>query len=314
LRQLHYAIFSKAEIDYENDRASYRKLSAVTSMSRRLNRNIELYRVSWASILGAHKVNFPAYGLSRDETRCAVQLHNQTIPHDWVVDETRQPHMVNVFEDAAQYVEAVKRSYRRDNWQTQPHYVEVWSEKGTVLGSIRPVADELGITVRVAHGFASAGMEGQVGNLFEDIDKEITVFYIGDHDPSGHVIEQDIHRRAQIACGKEFDMIRLAIHADDIKRFKLPPQRIKESDSRSRGFKQRFGARAATVELDALPVNELRRRVRDSVIELIDRDLWNQQLSTEKAEFTSIQNFAATLKNLPQLQRPQGLRGQPRGV
>src|SRR5438552_18385488 len=109
--------------------------------------------------------------------------------------------MVNVFDNAAEYVEVVKRAYRRDNWQSKENYCEVWSEKGTVLGSIRTVADELGITVRVAHGFASAGMEGQVGNLFEDIDKEITVFYLGDHDPSGHVIEQDIHRRAETASG-----------------------------------------------------------------------------------------------------------------
>jgi hypothetical protein len=243
--------------------------------------------------------------ITADDEDRAVKLLDRLIPHNWIVDETRQPHKVSVWKDGASYADSVKWSYRRDNWQTQENYCEVWSEKGTVLGSIRPVCDELGITVRVAHGFASAGMEGQVGDLFEDIDQEITVFYIGDHDPSGHVIEQDIHDRAETASGKDFEMIRLAIHAADIKRFKLPPQRIKETDSRSRGFKQRFGARAATVELDALPVDELRRRVKDAVSGLIDWDLWNQQLSTEKAEFDCIKEFAAKIKNLPQLQRPE---------
>lgn len=292
LRQLHYAIFSKAEIDYQNDKASYRKLSNVTSMSRRLHRRRQLEQLSGDDYLLLIKL------VGRD---------GNTIPHEWIVDETRQPYMVSVFENAAEYVEAVKRSYRRDNWQTQENYCEVWSEKGTVLGSIRPVADELGITVRVAHGFASTGMEGQVGKLFEKVgkSKQITVYYIGDHDPSGHVIERDIHRRAEIACGREFQMERLAIHASDIKAFRLPPQRIKESDSRSRGFKQRFGANAATVELDALPVDELRRRVKRAVSGLIDWDLWNQQLSTEKAEFDCIQEFAAKMKSLPQLQRPE---------
>jgi hypothetical protein len=74
------------------------------------------------------------------------------------------------------------------------------------MGAIRPVAERLGITVRVCHGFSSTGMEGEVGRLFEGIEKQITVFYLGDHDPSGHVIEEDIHRRAQAASGLDFTM------------------------------------------------------------------------------------------------------------
>ena len=113
-----------------------------------------------------------------------------SISSEWMVDETRQPEMVNVWQNATEYVDAVKRSYRRDNWQDQANYCEVWSEKTTILGAIRPVADRWGITLRVCHGFGSTGMEGQVGRLFEGMDKSITVFFIGDHDPSGHVIEQ----------------------------------------------------------------------------------------------------------------------------
>jgi hypothetical protein len=62
-------------------------------------------------------------------------------------------------------------------------------------------------------------MAGQVGVLFEDIPQEIAVFFLGDHDPSGHVIEEDIHRRAETASGKSFRMLRLAIHKEDIAAF-----------------------------------------------------------------------------------------------
>jgi hypothetical protein len=127
---------------------------------------------------------------------------------------------------------------------------------------MRPITQELGVMLRACRGFGSTGMEGQVGSLFEGISKPITVFYLGDHDPSGHDIERDIHERAQQASGKEFQMERLAIHAADIKAFNLPPQRIKTSDSRAAGFQSRFGTKAPTVELDALPVNVLRERVR----------------------------------------------------
>ena len=107
------------------------------------------------------------------------------IPPEWMVDETRQGETVSVWTDAAAYCETVKRCYRRDNWQDQEYHVEVWGEKSTILGAIRPVTNEWGITLRVSHGFASCGMEMSVGDGFARIDKEIVVFYLGDHDPAG---------------------------------------------------------------------------------------------------------------------------------
>jgi hypothetical protein len=143
-------------------------------------------------------------------------------------------------------------------------------------------------------------MEGQVGRLFESIDKPITVFYLGDHDPSGHDIQRDIHQRVQAAGGREFALIRLAIHASDIRDFNLPPQRIKTTDSRAAGFKLRFGASAPTVELDALPVDVLRTRVRDAIDGLIDHELWNRQVAVQEVEMRCIADFADRVKNLPQ--------------
>jgi hypothetical protein len=139
---------------------------------------------------------------------------------------------------------------------------------------------------------------GQIGELFESISKPIAVFYLGDHDPSGHDIERDIHKRAQQASGKEFRMERLAIHPADIQAFHLPPQRIKLTDSRAKGFKQRFGLRAATVELDALPVAELRSRVRTAIEGLINFELWNRQVAVQQVELNCIAEFAERVKNL----------------
>lgn len=279
LRQLHYAIFSRREIDYANDKANYQRLSRATTTARRTYRDVEL---------GGADYNAPC------------------IPPDWMVDETRQAEVVSVWTDAGAYVEAVKRSYRRDNWQDQAHHCEVWSEKGTILGAIRPIADEWGLTLRVSHGFGSTGMEQEIGSYFEGLDKEITVFYLGDHDPSGHAIEEDIHRRVETASGKQFTMRRLAIHADDIKRFHLPPQRIKATDSRADGFRRRFGARAATVELDALPAGELRRRIEEAVTELIDMERWDRQSMVQQVELDCIVDFAERMKHLPQMGQPDG--------
>jgi len=124
LRQLHYAIFSQHAIAYDNTPADYHRLSRATTRARRSYRTLELV-LSGAP--GRHT---------------AEVLH--LIPPEWMVDETRQIEMVNVWTDAAAYIDTVRRAYRRDNWQDQPYYVEVWSEKGTVLASIRSGNGEMG--------------------------------------------------------------------------------------------------------------------------------------------------------------------------
>lgn len=154
--------------------------------------------------------------------------------------------MVSVWDNAAEYIDCVRESYRRDSWQDQPYHCELWGEKATVLGSMRPIMQKYGITLRVCRGFGSAGMEDQVGRLFEGIEKPIVVFYIGDHDASGDLIGEDMHDRVETASGITFEMRRLAINPEDIKTFKLPPQQIKEKDVRAARFREKFGANAKT--------------------------------------------------------------------
>lgn len=224
LRQLHYAIFSAAKIDYDNDLRDYRRLSRVTTAARR--------RYRMAQLNGT----VAEYG----------------IPDDWIIDELREGESVNLWTDLGDYMDTVEAAYRRDNWQDQPVYVEVWSEKAAALASVRPVTRKLGVKLRPCRGQASQGMESQIGRLFEGIEKPIHIFYLGDHDPSGYSIESSIHARAEVASGRKFQMRRLAIHGSDIEDFHLPPQTIKDTDVNREKFREKFGGHdAPTVELDA---------------------------------------------------------------
>jgi hypothetical protein len=98
-------------------------------------------------------------------------------------------------------------------------------------------------------------------------------------------------------------MIRLAIHPEDIKVFRLPPQKVKDKDPRGKGFKGKFENKAATVELDALPVEGLRRRLSERIEGLIDFELWNRQTAVHELELKCIAEFADTVKNLPRVSR-----------
>lgn len=213
----------------------------------------------------------------------------QDIPFEWIVDRSRPTYTPYVFDDIQDGLKALHNSYRRDYWNTQPSHVEVWAEKDAITGAIQPVADELGVTMRVSRGFVSTTRVHEIAKVFAKISKPIYVLYLGDHDPSGRAIELDLHRRVSRCDGVSFHMKRLAILEDDIRRFKLPPLRVKVTDSRAAGFRSKFGNRC--VELDALPPDELRRRVRRAIEPHIDWEAWGRVLLVEEVERESIENF-----------------------
>jgi hypothetical protein len=105
------------------------------------------------------------------------------IPWSWIVDETRALERVAAWDNPQQYADATIRDYRRNYWNQQPVRVEVWSEKGTVRGVLRPVLDAYGVGFRVMHGFASATSVHEIAD--DDDGRPLVAIYIGDWDPSG---------------------------------------------------------------------------------------------------------------------------------
>ena len=203
-----------------------------------------------------------------------------------VCDRTRPTYEPNVWRDPQDYAEAIKCGYRRDYWQGQPYHVELWSEKDTVLGSIQELTDAFGITVRVGRGFTSETRVWEIANIISKTGKQNVVLFLGDHDPSGHDIERDWQSRLLRNGSGPFQLRRLAINQVDIQKFQLPPQRVKASDTRSRGFVKKFGSQC--VELDALPPAELRDRIRHAIESLQDKLAWDRAVEVEQVELDCI--------------------------
>jgi hypothetical protein len=201
------------------------------------------------------------------------------------VDRSRPTYAPNVFDNLKDGLMALRNCYRKDCWQDQPAHVEVWTEKDAIIGSIEPVTDELGVTVRVSRGFNSTTRVHEIASAFTRILKPIFVFYLGDHDPSGRGMELDLYDRIS-SHGADFQMAGLAIREEDIDDFNLPPLRIKTSDTRAAAFRRKFGSRC--VELDALPAEELRSRVRQAIEGHIEAEAWGRAIAIEKAEQESI--------------------------
>ena len=163
------------------------------------------------------------------------------IPWQSIVDETRAPERVSAWEDPSAYIETVKQSYRRDRWTDQPDWVEVWSEKGTIRGTLAPVLEAYGVTFRVMHGYGSATAINQVAVESREAEKTLTVLYVGDWDPSGlHMSEVDLPRRLD-EYGGDVEVIRLALRGDDCDP-NLPffPTDTKRRDPRYRWYRERY--------------------------------------------------------------------------
>jgi hypothetical protein len=217
-------------------------------------------------------------------------------PREWICDRTRPTYEPSVWKNPREYAEAVKQGYRRDYWQSQPYHLEIWSEKDTVTGSIQDLTNELGITVRVGRGFNSETRVFEIAQILAQTGKPNVVLFLGDHDASGRDIERDWKKRLLDNGSRPFELRRVAIHAGDIKKFKLPPQRVKSNDSRASKFIQKYGEQC--VELDALPPTELRRRLRAVVEGYLDRMAWDRAIAVEKVE---LKNIVETVSQWPTL-------------
>jgi hypothetical protein len=211
---------------------------------------------------------------------------NDEIPWEWIVDETREPERVSAWDDPQDYARAIIKSYRRDYWSQQPTRVEVWSEKGTVRGTLAPILEEYGVTFRVMHGYSSATAIRQIAD--ETADETCIAFYVGDWDPSGlHMSEVDLPQRLS-EYGAEVILVRVALDQTDIANSGLPHFAVesKRGDSRYQWFLRTYGQRC--FELDALDPNELRERVERRIRAEIDVDAWNRCKIVEQAEHQSL--------------------------
>jgi hypothetical protein len=210
------------------------------------------------------------------------------VPWPYIVDETRSVERVYGWSEPAAYIETIRHAYRRDRWAQQPCRVEIWSEKGTIRGTLGPLKDEYGVALRVMHGYSSATTVHDVVEECQADPRPLHVLYVGDYDPSGlHMSLEDLPARLQ-RYGGTIDLRRIALDARDTA---LPSFSVEEKrkDPRYGWFKERFGDRCW--ELDAMNPNTLRARLTAEIGSFIEWDEWRRCGLSEQAERVTFQTI-----------------------
>ena len=231
---------------------------------------------------------------NRVGTQLVYARESDIIPWGWIVDETREAERISQWASPLEIFEAAARQYRYDYWSEQPERIEVWSEKGTVRGTLSPILRKYGVTLRVMHGHASATAVNDAAEWSLDSDKPFTVLYVGDRDPSGmHMSEVDLPERV-MRYGGDIEFVRIAIAEQDTLETADVPYFAagdKRNDPRYRWYVDGYGSRCW--ELDALNPVTLRARVERHIREHLDLDAWRHAKGIEAAQRETTQKFVA---------------------
>lgn len=211
------------------------------------------------------------------------------IPWEHIVDETCEAERISAWNNLADYGETILRAYRKNFWSMQPECVEVWSEKGTVRGTLAPILRLYAVTFRVMRGFGGATTAHDVAEETGGLVKPLRVLYVGDYDPSGlYMSEVDLPGRMERYAGN-VEIKRLALTRRDGASLPGFAADTKRGDPRHGWFVENHGPMCW--ELDAMSPPVLRRRVEAAIRRLINLEAWEHCRVVEAAERESLKRF-----------------------
>lgn len=200
-----------------------------------------------------------------------------------LIDRTRRIHRWQTFHDPAQARDWLSAIYRRDRTEGQHWSVYVGVEKAGIVEQLTAWFSDMGIPILALGGYSS---QSYVDVVAEDVKRQrrpAVLIYGGDFDPSGEDIDRDFLER--VGCFGRVE--RVALHAEQIQQYNLPPQPGKSTDARAAGFIRRHGE-LMQVELDALPPDVLRELYRAALDAYWDVSAYESVVKVETRERRSL--------------------------
>lgn len=232
---------------------------------------------------------------------------------DWssINDMTRYLRKLPTWDSPEGILAACASDFRFDKWARQPEYVEVWVEKDALLGVIGAVCEDNATPYLSCRGFSSASEVWRAGHHRLrpriEADKECSVLYLGDHDPSGLDMNRDLQERIDMFTGYpgRVHIDRIALNMDQVEIHQPPPNPTKMTDSRAAGYIDKFGYECW--ELDALNPLVIRNLIQTYINQHRDQASWDEAVAEEDAVKKNLASVAthwnAVVETLPSLKK-----------
>jgi len=265
VRQVHYRLLgsnaplihaSKPDSQYRNDKASYR--SAIDILARG--------RVA---------------GL---------------IPWGAIDDLTRPVDLDKAFSNTSHFLRKqfknFLKGYWRDRLQSQPYHIEIVAEKLTVQTILAEVAREFTMPLSISRGMNTLAPKKSICDRYLRSQKQgLKLLVVTDLEPAGETIAEDLvksFRRDFELHNIEVEAFKVALTIDQVEHFRLQPSmEAKESSPTYQSFVDKYGITDA-YELEAMDPGDLVDTLTDAIKDVVDIDLYNQELAAEEQDSAQI--------------------------
>ena len=186
------------------------------------------------------------------------------------------------------FLEETIRTYRLNIWESSEAHVEIWCEKDAIASILLEAADPWRVQVFPFRGFASLTSLYNAAETFREKiadGKQAHVYYFGDHDPSGVVIDPAAEAALRDDFGVAVAFQRVAVTEAQIATYQLPTRPTKRSDSRAGAFA------GASVEIDAMPRDALIALVEECITRHLPAEALARLQATERAQRGTLERF-----------------------
>jgi len=248
-------------------------------------------------ILSGHR-RYVAAGLAGlTEAPCRVHSISRQDDHDGFVELLREfnRQRVKTFDESLR--EEIVKDYWRDLQQSQPKHIEIIVEKNTVESIVTPVAMKYTIPVTSARGYCSIPPRKAIAERLSRSGKDrLVLLVVSDFDPDGEMIAASFARSMRDDFGIEgIDATKVALTAEQVRRFSLPPGGKAKSGSKNyAAFQKAYGN--AVYELEALTPEQLQMLVTEAIESVVDREALNHEIEAEKCDAAELEILRRRLR------------------
>lgn len=252
------------------------------------------YRLVSEQLIGNTQSNYKQLS-----SRSAIARRAGAFPD--LIDRGRSIHRYEQFEGVDDALSKLLRWYRLDRTARQDVSIYLGVEKAGIVNQLQSWFGDLGLPILALGGYSSQSYVDEVvadveaqrpyrpegGRLIADVDtstdgwwmdqRPAILLYAGDFDPSGEDIDRDFTDRT--GCWEK--VVRVALSAEQVQQYALPPNPGKVTDSRAAAFTARHGS-LVQVELDAIDPTILRSLFQDAIDGFWDTSAYAAVLADER--------------------------------
>jgi len=191
-------------------------------------------------------------------------------------------------DNAKRQIKLWATSYKKNRWENQTFYPEVFIEKKALQGVFQATCEHWDVALNPCKGYPSLTFLYDAKKRFDEAindGKSPIILYFGDYDCSGEDIPRSIGDTLE-RMGTTVEVRRIALMLEQVEAWELPHAPTKAEDSRARNWDG-----IGQVELDAVEPSKIKKLCNDAIESIFDgddyRDLRKKQ-EKEAGEFKEI--------------------------